>query len=226
MSAASDTRRLPEPVTFTTGVVPRRPQVRPLGGLKPWPDSSSKTSQAPRSAAVLYRRPGLLPPGGDRRLITLGGLPGRDLHAPADPVQQQIQPGQRVVHLEPAAHQLSDPRQRPALILPAPYRRSGIQQHLQLAQLRRAQLAFAPPAPFDTSAARPPPDSARRHRFADIRDTRKYLATSRSLAPASINPAAASRTCSRRARSAPVSPPPSGYLMTPAYRTARQTSAP
>jgi hypothetical protein len=42
-----------EPVIVTTGVTPRRPQVRPLGGLKPWPDSSSKTSQAPRSAAVL-----------------------------------------------------------------------------------------------------------------------------------------------------------------------------
>src|SRR6266513_2408129 len=46
-------RVLCAPVTFTTGVWPRRPQVRPLGGLKPWPDSSSKTSQAPRSAAAL-----------------------------------------------------------------------------------------------------------------------------------------------------------------------------
>ena len=58
--------------------------------------------------------------------------------------------------------------------------------------------------------------SARRHRFADIRDTRNRRATSRSLAPASIRSAAASRTRSRRARSAPVSPPPSGYLMVPA----------
>jgi hypothetical protein len=40
-------------VTFTTGVRPRRPRVRPFGGLRPWPDSSSKQSQAPRSAAVL-----------------------------------------------------------------------------------------------------------------------------------------------------------------------------
>jgi hypothetical protein len=73
-------------------------------------------------------------------------------------------------------------------------------------------------APRDASAARPPPASARRHRFADIRDTRKYRATSRSLAPASNNSAAASRTCSRRARSAASSPPPSGYLIPPAYR--------
>jgi hypothetical protein len=66
---------------------------------------------------------------------------------------------------------------------------------------------------------RPPP------RFADIRLTRNRLATSRSLAPASISSAAASRTCSRLARSAAVSPPPSEYLMTTAYCTARQPSA-
>jgi hypothetical protein len=35
MSAASDTRVLCPPVTRTTGVAPRRPQVRPFGGLKP-----------------------------------------------------------------------------------------------------------------------------------------------------------------------------------------------
>ena len=35
ISAASDTRLLLPPVTRTTGVWPRRPQVRPTGGLKP-----------------------------------------------------------------------------------------------------------------------------------------------------------------------------------------------
>ena len=79
-------------------------------------------------------------------------------------------------------------------------------------------LHFAPPAPLVARASRPPAASARRHRFADIRDTRNRRATSRSLAPASISSAASSRTRSRRARSAAVSPPPSGYLMTPAYR--------
>jgi len=59
-------------------------------------------------------------------------------------------------------------------------------------------------------------DRARRHRFTDIRDTRNRRATSRSLAPPSIRSAAANRTCSRRARSAAVTPPPSGYLITPA----------
>ena len=71
----------------------------------------------------------------------------------------------------------------------------------------------APPAPLEASAARPPAARARRRRFAGIRGTRKRLATSRSLAPASISSAAASRTCSRRARCAAVSPPPPEYLM-------------
>jgi hypothetical protein len=53
MSAASEIRLLLPPVTVTTGVWPRGPQVRPFGGLKPWPDSFSKQIQAPKSAAVL-----------------------------------------------------------------------------------------------------------------------------------------------------------------------------
>jgi hypothetical protein len=131
---------------------------------------------------------------------------GGDLRAPADPVQQHIQPGQRVVHPEPLLDQLADPGQRPALVLPAPRGRAGIQHRLQLAQLGRGQLAPAPPAPMETRAARPSAASARRHRFADIRHTRNRFATSRSLAPASISSAAASRTRSRRVRSAAVSP--------------------
>ena len=69
-----------------------------------------------------------------------------------------------------------------------------------------------------------PAASARRHRFTDIRDTRNLLATSRSLAPASISSAASSRTRSRRARSTAVSPPPSGYLITPAYNEMAATT--
>jgi hypothetical protein len=65
-------------------------------------------------------------------------------------------------------------------------------------QEHASESRFAPPAPRDASAARPPAASARRHRFAD-RDSRNRRATSRSLAPASINSAASSRTCSRRA---------------------------
>lgn len=63
---------------------------------------------------------------------------------------------------------------------------------------------------------RPPEANARRHRFADIRVTLNRRATSRSLAPASIGSAASNHTCSRRARSSAVGPPPSGYLTFPA----------
>ena len=118
--------------------------------------------------------------------VPLGGLAGRALDAPADPVQQHIQPGQRVVHPEPPAHQLPDPGQRPALIGPAPDDRPGVQHRLELAQLGRGQLAPAPPTPLEASACFPPTASARCHRLADIRDTRKRFAISRSLAPASM----------------------------------------
>ncbi len=73
---------------------------RERGVLRLWPDSSSKTSPAPRSAAVPYLRPGLLPPGGDLLLIPLGRAPGGDLHAPPQAVQQQVQPGQGVGHAD------------------------------------------------------------------------------------------------------------------------------
>jgi hypothetical protein len=62
----------------------------------------------------------------------------------------------------------------------------------------------------------PPVARARRHQFADIRDTLNRRATSRSLAPASASAAAASRNRSRRAHSATADPPSSGYLMHPA----------
>jgi hypothetical protein len=45
--------------------------------------------------------PGLLPPPGNLVLVPLGRPARRDLHAPADPVQQHIQPGQRVPDPEP-----------------------------------------------------------------------------------------------------------------------------
>ena len=51
------------------------------------------------------------------------------------------------------------------------------QHRLQLTHLAGLSLHRAPPAPLKASARRPPPASARRHRFTDIRDTRKRLAT-------------------------------------------------
>src|SRR4051795_3729053 len=130
-SAATDSRGLLAAVTRTTGVRPRRPQVRPVGGLEPRdrtrPRRLPRRPGPPRS---FYLRPGLLPPGGDLLLVALVSVPRRDLHAPAEPVQQQIQPGQGVVHAEPLAHQRGDARQRPALIGPAPGGRTGVEQGL------------------------------------------------------------------------------------------------
>jgi hypothetical protein len=42
------------------------------------------------------------------------------LHVPAEAVQQQVQPGQGVVHAKPRLHDRGDARQRPALIRPDP----------------------------------------------------------------------------------------------------------
>src|SRR3954469_15127814 len=120
-SAATDSRGAFWAVTRTTGVRPRRPQVRPFGGLEP--RGRTRLRRLPRRPGPprpFYLRPGLLPPGGDLLLIPLGRAPGGHLHAPAQAVQQQVQPGQGVVHAEPLADDRGDARQSPALIGPAP----------------------------------------------------------------------------------------------------------
>jgi hypothetical protein len=71
------------------------------------------------------------------------------------------------------------------------------------------------PGSFEASAARPPVASARRYRFVGILLTGTAGPLPVPGAPASIKSAADNRTCSQRARSAAVSPPPSGYLITP-----------
>jgi len=60
---------------------------------------NSKASQAPRSAAVLF----ITGQVSSRQAVIAASSrsaarPGWHLHAPADPVQQQIQPGQGAVH--------------------------------------------------------------------------------------------------------------------------------
>jgi hypothetical protein len=52
-----DTRPEPLPDTRTTGVCPRRPQVRALGGRRFCPASSSKHTYAPVAAAILKPSP-------------------------------------------------------------------------------------------------------------------------------------------------------------------------
>src|SRR3954452_19434677 len=134
-SAATDSRWAFWAVTRTTGCGPRRPQVRPFGGLEPRGRTRLRRSaRRPGPPRSFYLRPGLLPPGGDLLLIALDRAPGGDLHAPPDAVQQQVQPGQGVVHAEPRVHDLGDARQRPALIGPSPRGRAGLEQHLQFVE--------------------------------------------------------------------------------------------
>src|SRR3954466_7040166 len=144
-SAATDSRGAFWAVTCTTGVRPRRPQVRPFGGLEPRDRTRlRRPARHPGPPPSFYLRPGLLPPGDDLLLIPLGRAPGRHLHAPAQPVQQQIQPGQGVVHAEPLADDRGDAGQRPALIGPAPRGRPGVEQRLQLIELGGAEPAAGP----------------------------------------------------------------------------------
>ena len=159
------------------------------------------------------RRP--LPPCGDRRLVPLGRAAGRDLHAPPDPVQQHIKPGQRVIHPEPLAHQLADPGQRPALILPALGGRTRVHHRLQLAQLDRGQLAPGPARPLEASAC-----SRRRPAPAATGSLTSATPGTVSRPPVARADLDQLRRCqphpSRRTLSCAVNPPPSRYLMVPA----------
>jgi len=84
------------------------------------------------------------------------GLAGPDLHAPADPVQQHIHPGQGVVHAEPAADDLGDPGQCPALILvPALRGRPASSTVSGSPRWTGVSLHRASPTAFNASAARP-----------------------------------------------------------------------
>ena len=150
-------------------------------------------------------------------LVPLDRPPSRNLHVPAVPVQQQIQPRYGIRALEAPPHDLGDANQRPALIVRAAGSRAASSSRTWAA----VSLHAPPPGLFDNKAARPRAASAHRHRFADIRVTRNCRPPLPSLALASISSRAANRTCSWRARSAAVSPPPSGYLMTTAIALRR-----
>src|SRR3954471_4210909 len=143
-SAATDSRGAFWAVTCTTGVWPRWPQVRPFGGLSPWPDSSSKTSQAPRSAAVVLS-PARSPPARRRSAPRCarpraGPAPARSspAGAAAGPARAGCSPRQS------ARDDRGDAGQRPALVGPAPCGRAGVEERLQLLELGGAEPAAGP----------------------------------------------------------------------------------
>ena len=109
-----------------------------------------------------------------------------------------------VGQLRPPYYQLRDPDQRRALVFPAQKVGPASKTAAGSRTWAGVSLHRAPSGPFEVSAW-PPAASARRHRFADIRNR---LAISWSLGLASISSAAASRTCSQR---------PSGRSPAPDY---------
>lgn len=86
------------PRTRTTGVCPRGAQVRPLGGLSPWPAPSSKQARHPGPPRCFYPGPHLLLPDLDRPIVALQRAAGRDLRGPAVQTQQLPHALHRVAH--------------------------------------------------------------------------------------------------------------------------------
>jgi hypothetical protein len=89
---------------------------------------SSMRARRPGPPPHFYDRPGVLPPPGDLALIALRRPPRRDLHGPADPVQQHIHPRPALLHPEPPPDLVRDPGQGQALIQIARGRRADVQQ--------------------------------------------------------------------------------------------------
>lgn len=187
------TRPEPLPVTLTNGVRPLRDQVRPFPGFRSCPASSSKTTHAPRSWAVL---------------LPVTTAPSATAQRPARPARP---PGARgPAATSPAGAADTTPHAgctgaRTACRSARP---------LWPASTAGPPSSRAPPAPLDVRAALPLSRQAPYQAYADFRDTRNLRATSGGRTPCSNIPAASKRTASRFARPAAVRPPPSAYLMT------------
>jgi hypothetical protein len=62
-----------------------------------------RPARRPGPPPSFYHGPGLLPPRGNPVFVPLGGPAGWNLHGPPEPVQQHVNPGQRVLHPRTAA---------------------------------------------------------------------------------------------------------------------------
>ncbi len=213
-SPATDTPE-PLPQTVTTGVWPRRAQVRAFGGRRFCPASSSKTIHAPAAAASLEPSPTSRPatrrssphhapqPGAPGPAgCTRSGAAGT--RCPAACSGHGTAPDQR-----------RDPGQRPPLVLTPPQAAGPRPARPAAGPAAPRPAATAPPGPMDAKAASPPARQRRRHAYAEFDETRSRRATSGGVTPSANHSAACNRTSSRLARPAADKPPPSGYLITP-----------
>ncbi len=198
--------------------------------LCPWVPSFSRAASStarlgPRRrssrhtpARCSYRRPGLLLPDLDRRVVAFDGPPGRLLPGPAVTLQKQPRALHCVAHMEQPTDQRLDPRQRPPLISPALDQWSTFQLPFQPRDLRVAE-PRPPGDPFDRTTASPRSRHWWRHRSSDRSLTRSAAAISLFFSPPSKRSTACSRTRSLAALPASVNPPPCAYLTLQGYRS-------
>lgn len=206
--------------------MPRRAQMRRVGGVTEKPTSSSKRSQAPRAAAPLRLRATCPSPSQPAHPNRVRRPAGRHLVGPAGPPEHLRDAREGEALVEPA----SDERAHPCV----PGSRSGPASHVPPAP--RPVPAPAPrrgprsaPAglagPCEHRPRRPVASQAWCHRCTEQTLTRSRFEITSLPCPAA-NTLPLPPECAREnARRSAVRPPPRGYLMTPAYCDDHQTSA-
>ena len=199
------------------------PRSGPRAVLSPGLTRLRSRPRRPGPPPCFYHRPGHLPPPGDpassRSAARRAGT--CTLHragAAAHPAPPGCTPPGPAVSPAPRSGPTSSTGP------PSPHCRARIQHRLQLTQLTGGQLALGTASALrrqrgpSACGQRPPPPV---HRHPRLPETLRHLPVT---SPRLDQLSAASRTCSRRARSCTVSPPPSGYLITPAYRGTAATT--
>ncbi len=211
-----------------TGVIPR---LRPgPGPPRPsdWPDSSSKTIQPPRAAAVLL--PGARSPSSTPSMAPSSRSMARRAPISARPAaaaQQVPDPGDGVPHPEPPGHQVTDPGQRPPLVIESGGQRPGLQHRLQPASCcsssraprRRNALRCQP----GQAAGQPRPPPAPHRPLGHLQLSSNLRSGHPLLEPLhgrQLDP------CSRRLRPSAVKPPPCGGPHTSCIPPETHPSAP
>jgi hypothetical protein len=184
-----------------------------------------RRSSRPGPPPSFYPGPGLLLPHLDGAVVPLDGPARPHLARPAAAAQQVPDPGDGVPHPEPPGHQVTDPGQRPPLVIESGGQRPGLQHRLQPASCCSSSRHRAA-GPFDASPARPLASHACRQRRTDRSVTCSSAAISAAGTRCSNLSTAASWTCSRRLRPSAVKPPPCGGPHTSCIPPETHPSAP